>query len=121
MITQNPIYQRLVSAAITEAQGIYPVRPTVDTQLPFVVVTTTSATPITTLTGPTTLTALTIEVSVHAIDVDSMQRLLAATKASLHTAADTAVMGCFLQAESYQEEEYGYHATQTYSAWIRGV
>lgn len=118
---ENTIYDRLSNtSALTNIVGtsIYPTTPTENTQLPFLVYTVTSSSPELHLNGDSGLGNYTVQIDAYAINLDTVQQIMAATKAALHTHRAVPVQGVFLTEQATQQEEYGFHGLQTFTAWV---
>jgi hypothetical protein len=117
------IYSRLsTDGTITALVGnrIYPVLPNQDALLPLLVYTRLATEPTLHLQGKTKPDRVEVLVEAWTENFDTLADLLAKVKTNLHgfrgTVAGVQVQGCFLQDQNTEEEETGYHGTQTY--WL---
>lgn len=119
---EQAIYQRLSTyAALTALVGtnIYPTTPTEQTQLPFLVYTVTGAEPNVTTQGSAGLTRYTVDLDLYGNNLDTVLAILTQTTNALHCyRTDTlTVQGSFLTTQATQQEEYGFHGSQTFTVW----
>lgn len=115
------LYTRLsTDSAITGlvTDRIFPVMPSVDTKLPFIVYTKTSTEDVLSLNGPTGLTIYTYTLDFWTINIDDNLNLADSITARLRGWTSANVKGAFREDDSATIEEVGFHGTQTYRFFV---
>lgn len=111
------IYARLSTdpalAALVDDR-IFPVVPSPDTRLPYVVYAKTSTEDVLSLNGPVGLTIYTYQMDFWTLNLDDNLQLAQTVSDRLHGWRENAVQGCFREDDSLQLEDVGFHGTQTY-------
>jgi len=115
------IYERLSGSSLPDIVGtaIYPTTPTEQSQLPFVVCTVSGTEPQVSNQGSVALSRYTVVIDVYAINLDTVLAIFLKITNALHCyrSTDTTVQGSFLTQQATQQEEYGFHGTQSFSVW----
>jgi len=116
------IYERLNTyTALTALVGtnIYPTTPTENTQLPFVVYTVTGRTPTLHLEGDSGLNSYNVDLDVYGINLDTVLSVMTQTTNALHCYRTNTltIQGSFLATQATQQEEYGFHGSQSFTVW----
>lgn len=122
MSIEATIYSRLSTyAPLTALVGtaIYPTTPTENTPLPFLTYTVTGKTPTLHTQGASGLTNYTLDLDVYGINLDTVLSIMTQTNAALHCyRTDTlSIQGSFLTTQATQQEEYGFHGSQSFTVW----
>lgn len=115
------VYNRLASStqlAALVGERIYPVQPSPDIVLPFISYTRTSTSPVLSMSGPSGLEEHGLDVDCWAINEDECLAVLATVKDLLNGWRGGPVQGAFITSQSSQQEEAGYHGSQSYSVWL---
>jgi hypothetical protein len=121
---EQAIYQLLSNhaalVALTEGR-IYPTIPTENAQLPAVVFSISSSEPQLTTTGVSSLMKYTVELDMWGVNLEETLQVSNEVKNCLHGYRGGNFQGIFLQTKSLQQEEDGYHESQSYTAWANGI
>ena len=98
---------------------IYPVEPSNNTAVPFVVYTRSDTEDFVNLTGSDGLAKHTFQLDYWAINLDTAQSVTAALYTLLHCWSESGVQGCFRVAHSHVEEEFrngtAFHGQSVYA------
>jgi hypothetical protein len=121
MIEQT-IYERLNTYAALAAlvgSNIYPTTPTENTALPFITYTITGKTPTLRTQGDAGLNNYTLDLDVYGINLDTVLAIMTQTNAALHCyrTDNLTIQGSFLTTQATQQEEYGFHGSQSFTVW----